>query len=315
MTPCLEVRVLERLLEICLMYSERKREPMLIFKMRPGGKRARPTSIAACAVLIFMTASGCAGSAGDSAEQTSIAIARQVGLGYAPLVILENKPELVEQYLPGVKIDWNEIGAGTSIRDAVLAGDIDVAAGGAGPVIVGITKGMEISILSGIAEMPMWVVAAPGGPQNLDDFDETDKFATAGLGSSQHVLLNSALDEAGLEPKALEENLVSMGHPDGLSAFLAGQVAAHATSSPFQEREVAAGGIKIVDSFDIWGEHTFQLTYMQRQWVEENPELADGLTEAISAAIDWIETTSLRRPKFFLTLREAEPRLKRRWSS
>lgn len=241
----------------------------------------------ALAVAILLTLAGCGGGA-SSGGKDEIRIGLQFGIGYAPLVVLQHKPELVKKHLPGVKLTWKELGAGTSLRDAMLGEQLDVGSGGAGPVIDGLTKGVNIKIATGMVEMPMWAVSTKSGPKELSGFGGKDKIAIPGISSSQHVVLREALKRKGLDAKQLDDNLVPMPHADGLQAFTAGQVSAHVTSAPFQYKEVAEGGTKLADSYDLWGAHTFMTVYATTKWAQENPENFKGLVAAVNAAIEWM---------------------------
>jgi NitT/TauT family transport system substrate-binding protein len=229
-----------------------------------------------------------AGAAAGEMELDELLIAQQFGVGYAPLVVLENRPELAEPHLPGVTLKWTQLGAGTSLRDAMLAGQLSVGSGGAGPVIDGITKGVEFAIATGLVEMPMWMTVAEDGPDSLEEFEPSDKIAIPGLASSQHVALRAGLREVGLDPLALENNLVPMPHPDGLTALTSGQVTAHVTSAPFQYVEVEQGATKLIDTYELWGRHTFLTVYTTREFAEQNPNVFQGLVDSVNSAVTWV---------------------------
>ncbi|MQA04650.1 MAG: hypothetical protein GEV07_18680 [Streptosporangiales bacterium] len=243
----------------------------------------------ALVVAALLTLAGCGGgSAGGGGGKDEIRIGKQFGIGYAPLVVLEHKPELLKKHLPGVKLTWKELGAGTSLRDAMLGEQLDVGSGGAGPVVDGLTKGVNIKIATGLVEMPMWAVSTKDGPKKLSEFGAKDKIALPGINSSQHVVLREALKREGIAPKRLDDNLVPMPHPDARQAFTADQISAHVTSAPFQYQEVAEGGNKLVDSYQLWGRHTFMTVYATTKWAKENPENFKGLVAAVNEATEWI---------------------------
>lgn len=248
----------------------------------------RRSAVGVLVAALTLTSASCGGAeTGANGEVTEIRIAKQFGIGYTPLTVLEHRPEILEKHLPGVKLTWKQLGAGTSIRDAMLAEELDVGSGGAGPVIDGLTKGVEFAIATGLVQMPMWAVAPPSGPKKLTDIGPGDKIAIPGINSSQHVVLREALKRQGADPKKLDSNLVPMPHPDGRSAFEANQIAAHVTSAPFQYQEMDAGGTKLADSFELWGEHTFMTVYATKDFAEENPETFEGLIKAVKEAVAW----------------------------
>src|SRR3546814_19460590 len=78
---------------------------------------------------------GAAGSA--QAETDEVVLARQFGIGYLPLTVMNTK-HLVKKHLAAdgltdTNVTWKRVGSGSEANDVLLAGKLDYASGGQGP--------------------------------------------------------------------------------------------------------------------------------------------------------------------------------------
>ena len=76
-------------------------------------------------------------------EARQLRIVKQPGLGYLQLVVMREL-KLIEKRAPGVDVEWRQLTSGPVIRDAMVAGQMDIGSGGLGPFIQAIDKGLEI---------------------------------------------------------------------------------------------------------------------------------------------------------------------------
>src|SRR3546814_13785480 len=78
---------------------------------------------------------GAAGSA--QAETDEVVLARQFGIGYLPLTVMNTKhlvkKHLAAEGLKDTKVTWKRFGSGSAANDALLAGMLDSDSGGPGP--------------------------------------------------------------------------------------------------------------------------------------------------------------------------------------
>jgi len=88
-----------------------------------------------------------AGSRADDAKQ--LRIVKQPGLGYLELIVMREQ-KLLEKRLPGVELEWRQLTSGPVIRDAMLAGQLDIGSGGLGPFIQAIDKGLDWKTLGAL---------------------------------------------------------------------------------------------------------------------------------------------------------------------
>jgi NitT/TauT family transport system substrate-binding protein len=217
-----------------------------------------------------------------------MAIAYQPGIGYAQLLIIKQEGWL-EEDLPETEISWQQLSSGAAIRDGMLAGDINVGSGGVGPFLVGYDGGVDWKLLSALNEMDLWLMAMDPEYQSLNDFQDGGKIAMPAPDSIQAVILRRGAQEQLGDAKALDSNIVALGHPDGLQALLSGQIAGHLTSPPFQFQEQDQGAHRVLSSFDLFGPHTFNSVFVRQNYHDDNPEAMEALYSDIQRATELIQ--------------------------
>lgn len=224
----------------------------------------------------------------DSGE---IRLGYQFGTSYLPVeVMIEHK--LIEKRLPHVKVTRQQLGGGGALTEAVLAGSTDVVFMGLGPFFVGWGKGIDWKIAAAMQDMPIGLNSAKPGATSLRDIGPEDRIALPGVNSIQHVMLAMEAQKQLGDPRALDERLVAMPHPDGERALLAGsEITFHYTAPPYLQRERQQPGIvKIVDSYETMGQkHTFNVMVVPARFKEEHPELYQALVDAYTEATEWVK--------------------------
>lgn len=249
--------------------------------------RRRATSLVAAPTLALALVS-CAQASGDSAECSgkldTLNLAYQPGLGYANLRLVKAK-KLLEKELPGVKVSWRELNSGSAIRDGTMTGDIDIAAGGVGPFIIGRGAGVKWKMISSLNSMNLQLMVKNRAVKSLGDLKGDGKIAMPGPDSIQAIVLKKGAQEKLGDARALDPQILAMGHPDGVQALLAGQIDAHLTSPPFQGQEAKSGAHDILNSFDLFGgSHTFNGIYAMESFASCNKEVAPALLKTLGAA-------------------------------
>ncbi len=207
---------------------------------------------------------------------------------YAQLVIMEQEKWLAED-LPDYDVSWTQVDAGAAVRDAMVNGEADVGAGGIGPFLVGYDSGIEWRILSALNDIEMWLMVNEDRFQSLKDFGPEDKIAVVAPDSIQAVILRKAAEEELGDPRALDNNLVSLPSPDSLQALLNNQIAGHFTSPPYQFQEQDKGARPIVRSFDLFGRHNLISIWVLQPFHDENPQVMEALYSNIQRATKLIQ--------------------------
>lgn len=251
-------------------------------------------------VLLLATVLVAGGACGNNDERVqdgecqagpdeSITIAYQPGLGYGNLRIVQAE-QMLEKELPDVSIEWRELNSGSAIRDGVLSGDIQVAAGGIGPFIIGRSAGMEWKAIASLNHMNLQLMTTNPDVETLADLQEIEgHIAMPGPDSIQSVVLRKVADEQLGDARALDSQILAMGHPDGLQALVAEQIDAHLTSPPFQHQENQRGARVVADSYDFFGAHTFNGVYVTEDFSTCNPDFSPAIINALQSVNEQIK--------------------------
>ncbi len=244
--------------------------------------------VARVALLVVMSLGLAAGAAAQEAKV--LRIVKQPGLGYLHLIVMREM-KLLEKRLPGVELEWRQLTSGPVIRDAMVAGQLDIGSGGLGPFIQAVDKGIDWKTLGALNEMPLFLNCARPEIKTLKDVKPTDRIAMPAIGSIQHVVLQMEAEQELGNPKALNQQIVAMAHPDATAAILSKrEITCHFTSPPFQYEQLRDPGIhKVFDSYHAaGGPHTFNLTWASAKWAKANPGLVKAFVDALREATDFI---------------------------
>jgi NitT/TauT family transport system substrate-binding protein len=239
--------------------------------------------------LALMLGAGLGGAA-EAQETKQIRIVKQPGLGYLQLIVMREL-KLLDTRVPGVEIEWRQLTSGPVIRDAMVAGQIDVGSGGLGPFIQAIDRGIDWKTLGALNEMPLYLNCARDDIKRLKDVKPNDRIAMPAIGSIQHVALQMAAEKELGDPKKLNQQIVAMSHPDATAAILSKrEITCHLSSPPFQYEQLRDKGIhKVLDSYQAaGGPHTFNLVWASEKWVKANPALARAFVDALREATDFV---------------------------
>src|SRR6476469_4883068 len=86
-------------------------------------------ALAATALLLAASA---------SAEMSEINVAQQYGIGYLPLMVMEDQ-KLIEKHAKAAGVDvkgsWAKFAGGNVMNDALLSSSLQFASGGVGPLV------------------------------------------------------------------------------------------------------------------------------------------------------------------------------------
>ncbi|MGH3628173.1 MAG: ABC transporter substrate-binding protein, partial [Sciscionella sp.] len=146
--------------------------------------------------MVAVTAAGCGGgSSGADGIPSSITIAYQPGISYAPLLIVKSEKMLEKKY-PKTTFTWKVLSSGAPIRDGMISGDIQVGAGGVGPLILGWAKGVDWRYLASMNDADLWLMAKSSKYRTLQDYKKYGgKIAMPSPTSIQSVVLRKAAAE------------------------------------------------------------------------------------------------------------------------
>src|SRR2546423_5791143 len=198
--------------------------------------------------LVTVLFAGIATMHGARAEMSEIHVAQQYGIGYLPLMIMEEQ-KLIEKYAKAagvtVSVSWAKFAGGNVMNDALLSNSLQFASGGVAPFLTlwGRTRGnLDVKAISAINSMPMFLNTRNPAVKTIRDFRDTDRIALPAVKVSvQAMTLQMAAEKTfgeGQQNK-LDSLTVTLSHPDGQAALLSGQseITAHFSAPPFQYQQ------------------------------------------------------------------------------
>jgi NitT/TauT family transport system substrate-binding protein len=298
-----------------------------------AGRRKRLAAIVFClsAVALALTP----GSA--RADGPEIRLAKQFSMGYVQFDILEHR-QLIEKHakvlgLDDVKVTWATFNGPNAMNDALIAGGVDVVAGGV-PGLVTLwakTRGtaQEVRGISALSSQPFLLNTRNPKVKTIRDFTDNDKIALPAVKVSvQAVTLEMAAAEEFGKPNfaKLDPLTISLAPPDATIGLLSGGGEYDSAFSvpPFQNQQLEHPEIRtVLNSFDVLGGSTsFTVAWTSRTFHDRNPLLYKALVEALSEATEilnadksaaaalWIADSKSKLPLEMVTKILAGPQVK-----
>ncbi len=256
----------------------------------PGVRLARYAAVLLSGVLLAVPPS-------VLAEAAEIKVAQQYGIGYLPLMIMEEQ-KLIEKYARAngveVTVGWAKFAGGNVMNDALLSNSLQFASGGVGPMIIlwSRTRGnLDIRSVGALNSMPLYLVTRNPNVKTIKDFTDRDRIAMPAVKISvQALALQMASEQAfgAGQQNRLDPLTVTMAHPDAMQALLSGQseIDSHFGSPPFQYQELAKPGMHaVLDNYEVMGGAvTFNVVWTTEKFRSENPKLYDAFVKALDEA-------------------------------
>lgn len=259
--------------------------------------RLRAMGAWACAMVLAL-----AGHRAARAEVSVIHVAKQYGIGYLPIMVMQDQ-HLIEKNakalgLPNLAVGWNTLTDGSAMNDALLSGDLDFASGGIGAFVVLWAKTLDtlkVKSVGALDSMPAYLNTRDPNIRTDKDFTSKDRIAVPGVKvSPQAITLQRAAAKAWGDANyaRLDPLTVNMSHPLGMQAMLsgAGEISSHFTSPPFQYEELRHPGVHtVLSTYDVWGgPQTFICAWTTTRFKDANPKAYAAFASALEESIDWI---------------------------
>jgi NitT/TauT family transport system substrate-binding protein len=235
-----------------------------------------------------------------SAEVKEVRLAKQYGLGYLPLIIMEEQ-RLIEKHakaagLGDVKVTWATLGGGSAMNDAILSNSVDYISSGVAPLVVLWDKSKgSVKGVSALISTPNYLNTNNPAVKSIRDFSEKDRIGLPAVKVSiQAIILQmAAAREFGQDNYAkLDKLTVSMKHPDAMAALLSGksEITGHLTSPPFMFQELDDKRVRtVLNSYDVLGgPHTFNVITTTKKFYDNNPKTYAAVYAALEEAIAYI---------------------------
>ncbi|MBV9772105.1 MAG: ABC transporter substrate-binding protein [Bryobacterales bacterium] len=251
----------------------------------------RRLTLVTCAAVLFSTA--------VHAEVSELRFPIGAGgVGFLPLLVMQ-KYGLIEQYakeagIGNLKVRWINIGGPSVMNDALLSGSADFIAAGPPAFLTLWDRTIASAKVRGVAaitSLPMYLNTRTPSLKKLDDITDRDRIAVTAIKVSIPAILmqmyaRRKYGSAGVY--YFDKYTVTMTHPDGVIALLAGSgaVDAHFTSPPFAQRELKDPRIHTILTSDdvLGGSSTFTMVSTTSKFREQNPKVFGAVLKALEEA-------------------------------
>jgi len=258
----------------------------------------------------------CVAVSAAKAEQSEVRVAKQYGLGYLQMMVLEDR-KIVEKNakaagLGDVTVTWATFRSSDVMNDALLSGNVDFVCLGIPGIatIWGKTRGgLEVKAASGFNFLPLQLNTRNPNIKSLRDLTDKNKIALPAVKvSMQAIILQMAAAQTFGEANytQLDGLTVSMAHPDAMAAFLsgAGEIDNHFTSPPFSQKELEKAGItKVINSVDVLGGPiSFNVVAATTKFYNENPKLYDVFMKSLQEATDFINSDKRAAAEIYIRM-------------
>lgn len=236
------------------------------------------------------------------AEQAELRVAKQYGLAYLQMMVMEDQ-KIIEKNakaagLGDLKVTWATFRSSDVMNDALLSSSVDFVCLGIPGIatIWGKTKGgMDVKAASGFNFLPLQMNTRSPNIKSIRDLTEKDKIALPAVKvSMQAIVLQMAAAQAFGEANyaKLDGLTVSMSHPDAMATFLSGggEINNHFTSPPFAQKELEKAGItKVLNSVEVLGGPiSFNVVATTSKFYSENPKLYAVFLKSLEEATAFI---------------------------
>jgi NitT/TauT family transport system substrate-binding protein len=234
------------------------------------------------------------------AEVKEVRLAKQYGLGYLALIIMEEQ-KLIEKHaraagLGDIKVSWATLGGGGAVNDALLSGSVDYISSGVAPLIVLWDKSKgSVKGVSALISSPNYLNTNNPAVKSIRDFTDKDRIGlpTVKVSIQAIILQMAAAKEFGQENFArLDKLTVTMKHPDAMAALLSGrsEITGHLTSPPFMFQELDDKRVHtVLNSYDVLGgPHTFNVITTTKAFHDNNPRTYAAVFAALEEAVTFI---------------------------
>jgi NitT/TauT family transport system substrate-binding protein len=249
-----------------------------------------------------------------SADVTEVRLARQPGLVYLPIMIIEQdhlfEKEAKKRGIDNLKVTFLVFNSGGAAVDALLSGNADLVTSGATNLLTAwsATKGTpnEVRGVAGNGALPMFLLSRDPNVKTIKDLSAADKIAVPTVRvSTQAIVMQMAAEKlwGAADEHKLDPYTVALGHPDALLALETGKdVNGHFSLPPYQYVELKIPGVHMVlNSIDVTGGPASNgVTFATTKFHDANPKIIAAFLAAMAQAEDTIKNNKRHAAELYL---------------
>jgi NitT/TauT family transport system substrate-binding protein len=229
----------------------------------------------------------------------AIRVAIEYGLGYAPLYLVAKKPEFIHKYLPGAEISIQHLAGGPAVRDALLAGTVDIGGLGVAPVIQAADKGVDLKIAVGMAFVPTELITYRDDIKSVRDLKAGDKINVVSGSSLQAMEMKMAGDAYFNNPSALDGNMATMSHPAAVTAVEKHELTGEFATPPFIRALLREPGMHVIlSNQDFAAANCMPILAAASGHFHDRTKEYNAVVHAIQDAIVWMNANPRAAAEF-----------------
>jgi NitT/TauT family transport system substrate-binding protein len=265
-------------------------------------------------ITALVAAFGLAAGSLAARAEGRIRIAEQFGVVYLMLNVAQEQ-RLIEKHARAAgiepKVEWIRLSGGSTVNDALLAGSIEIAAAGVGPLLTiwDRTKGRQnVRGVASLGNFPNYLVSINPAIRSIADFTDQDRIALPAVGvsvQSRILQMASARLWGDKDYARLDRISVALPHPDATAAVIKGgtEITAHFANTPFQEQELAGNPAArvVLDSYEVLGgPSSATVLYATQRWRDENPKTYKAFIDALNEAAEFVTANPEKAADIYL---------------
>lgn len=227
-----------------------------------------------------------------------VRVARSVpALSFAPLDVARSMNFF--EYL-GVKVEYTELQAGSSLAQAVLGGSVDLGASASTEMVAAVARGTDFLAIENVVMMTLQVCvrkdwAEQHGVSRADPLERRlaalkgAKIAISGPGSVSDRGMRWMVDHYGHLDSNRDVEMIQVGGAAAMSTALdQNRVQAFLLSSPNCQQ--TRDGTVLIEPTDVteFKNYVHEVLYGKREWIEQNPDLARRVATAVAMGNNFV---------------------------
>jgi NitT/TauT family transport system substrate-binding protein len=238
---------------------------------------------------LLLACSNTSNSTSASTDPQHVVIAYLPGTAYASLIVIKEQKTLEKQF-PHTKFEWKTLSSSATVRDGMIADQIQVGTTGSSGFLVGWDKGVKWHLVAALNKTDQWLMVKDPRVKSLKDFTPDMKIAVSALDSQSALVVRKGAQLELGDAHALDKNFVVLANPLGLQSLLSGQIAGHMTAIPYQFQESAAGAHTLLKSYDLFGANTLVNVAVMDNFYNQHIHFCEQLYQDIADAAALIKT-------------------------